>query len=373
MVTMESSAQARVSRTGGGSPWLAGLVYVLFVFVGPVLRGGWLQWALTLASVAAFVFVYLDFFHNRLRLRRARIDLGSMAALGFGLLPFNLGAATYIVFSAAFAAFVLPPRWTLGFLLTLAIGAAAEMSLLADPDRLVIGWVVFLILVIGIGNLFLDDRLRQSMLILRAQEDIEELAKVAERERIARDLHDVLGHTLSVIALKSALAVRLAANDPHRAVEEIREVEQVARDALVEVRRAVEGYRGSGLSGELRKAAEALGSAGVRFETEVVAAELSPRHETVLALALREAVTNVIRHAHASVCRVELRENHSRLVLTVYDDGVGGVPEEGFGLTGMRERVAAARGSLTIEGTRGMLITISLPTAAAALEAASSP
>ena len=360
-------------RIAGRSPWLAGLVYVVFVFVGPVLQGGWLQWALTLASVVAFVYVYLDFFHHRLRLHRARLDLGLMAALGFALLPFNLGAATYIVFSAAFAAFVLPPRWTLGFLLTLAIGAAAEMSLLADPDLVMIGWVVFLIFVVGIGNLFLDDRLRQSMLIRRAQEDVEELAKVAERERIARDLHDVLGHTLSVIALKSALAVKLADNDPRRAVEEIREVEQVSRGALTEVRRAIEGYRGPGLSGELRKAAEALGSAGVRFETEVVAAELSPRHETVLVLALREAVTNVIRHAHASVCRVELRESDRRLVLTVSDDGVGGVPGDGFGLAGMRERVAAARGILTIDGTRGMLITISLPIATGTLDTAPSP
>jgi two-component system sensor histidine kinase DesK len=100
---------------------------------------------------------------------------------------------------------------------------------------------------------------------------------------------------------------------------------------------------------------------------------LSSRHETVLVLALREAVTNVIRHAHASVCRVELRESDRRLVLTVSDDGVGGVPGEGFGLAGMRERVAAAHGILTIDGTRGLLITISLPIATAALETASSP
>ena len=123
-------------------------------------------------------------------------------------------------------------------------------------------WITLVIFIVGCGNLFISDRIRQMPLLRRANEDVEEMAKVAERERIARDLHDVLGHTLSVIALKSELASKLADRDQARAIQEIREVERISRDALTEVRAAVEGYKNRGFSGELREAQQVLASAG---------------------------------------------------------------------------------------------------------------
>ena len=108
-------------------------------------------------------------------------------------------------------------------------------------------------------NVFYIDQHRQNAVLRLAHEEVEAMATLAERERIARDLHDLLGHTLSVIALKSELASKLTDRDPLRAAQEIREVERVARDALAEVRHAVEGYRGRGFAGELRNAGRRSG------------------------------------------------------------------------------------------------------------------
>jgi two-component system sensor histidine kinase DesK len=197
--------------------------------------------------------------------------------------------------------------------------------------------------------------------VRRAEEEVEEMAKLAERERIARDLHDVLGHTLSVIALKAELAAKLSAIDPERAAQEIRDVERVSRTALADVRAAVEGYRGRGLRGELKSAADMLGAAGVALAADVEPLTLPAKHETVLALAVREAVTNVVRHARATACRISVRRHGGRIVLRVEDNGIGGMPREGNGLVGMRERVAAIGGTLTLEGAGGVHLTVTVP------------
>jgi two-component system sensor histidine kinase DesK len=218
-----------------------------------------------------------------------------------------------------------------------------------------------IVLVVGLGNVITSEERRRHAFVRRAEEEVEEMAKLAERERIARDLHDVLGHTLSVIALKAELAAKLSAIDPGRAAQEIRDVERVSRTALSEVRAAVEGYRGHGLRGELKSAADVLGAAGVTLAVDVEPVALPAKHETVLALAVREAVTNVVRHARATACRISVTRHSGRVVLRVEDDGIGGVPREGNGLTGMRERVAAIGGTLTLEGAGGVHLTVTVP------------
>jgi two-component system sensor histidine kinase DesK len=197
--------------------------------------------------------------------------------------------------------------------------------------------------------------------LLRAQEETERMAKIAERERIGRDLHDLLGHTLSVIVLKSELASRLTATSPERAAEEIRDVERISREALAEVRAAVRGYRSTGFDSELRAARQALETAGLKVEAEVDSPKLSPAQENVIALALREAVTNVLRHAEATFCRLSLRSNGAFCELEVADNGRGGVHREGSGLAGMRERVEALGGALECDGSRGTLLRIRVP------------
>ncbi len=197
--------------------------------------------------------------------------------------------------------------------------------------------------------------------LLAAQAESEHLAKVAERERIARDLHDLLGHTLSVIVLKSELASRLTASDPARAADEIRDVERISREALTQVRAAVRGYRSAGFDGELKVALQALEAAGIQVETSVEHPALSPAQETVFAMALREAVTNVVRHAHATVCRLTMRQVGRFCEMVVSDNGLGGTLNEGSGLSGMRERVEALGGALERDGSHGTQLRIRVP------------
>jgi two-component system sensor histidine kinase DesK len=340
------------------------LLYALFVYLPLVLgRGTTLQWTLTIASSLAFIGLYADFFrHWFLRPGRARRDVLGMAGLGFALLPFNVAAVTYVVYAAALAPLAVTPRRAVGLFVVLAIGVAAVMMLSPARDAPTIGaWTISLIFIIGGANLLIGTRERQHEQLRRAREEVEAMATLAERERIARDLHDVLGHTLSVIALKAELAAKLAERDPSGAVLEIQEVERISREALGDVRGAIDGMRMRGLSGELRSAAAALQSAGIRFDTDIERVPLSARSEAALALALREAVTNVLRHARASSCRVALREQDDQVVLTVVDDGDGGPLREGHGLSGMRERIVAAGGTINLDTRQGMAIHVTLP------------
>lgn len=194
-----------------------------------------------------------------------------------------------------------------------------------------------------------------------AQVENERLAADAERERIARDLHDLLGHTLSVIVLKSELASRLTERDPARAAAEIREVERISREALSEVRAAVRGYRGSGLAAELARARVALDAAGVRLTVLGSFPALPPATEASAAMLLREAVTNVVRHARAGAVQVSLVSAPGGHTLTIQDDGIGGHAPEGTGLNSMRERLRAAGGTLERDGRQGTRLVAHFP------------
>lgn len=189
----------------------------------------------------------------------------------------------------------------------------------------------------------------------------EKLAAAAERERIARDLHDILGHTLSVIVLKSELASKLAERDPARAAGEIREVERISREALGEVRAAVRGYQGSGLGAELARAKVALDAAGVKLNVTASLPALPPQTEASAAMLLREAVTNIVRHARAREVWISIAPTGGGHRLTVRDDGVGGLAPEGSGLTGMRERLRAIGGTLERRGEGGTTLTAQIP------------
>ncbi|MFZ0761167.1 MAG: sensor histidine kinase, partial [Candidatus Sulfotelmatobacter sp.] len=179
--------------------------------------------------------------------------------------------------------------------------------------------------------------------------------------RIARDLHDVLGHTLSVIILKSELAGKLMDRDPRRAGDEIRQVEQISREALSEVRDAIRGYRSQGLEAELARAKSTLETAGVAVKYEAARMALPALQEGVLSMAVREAVTNVVRHAHARTCSLRLEPQNGSCRLEIEDDGRGGSTDEGNGLRGMRERVEMLGGTLNRDSNSGTRLTIMLP------------
>jgi two-component system sensor histidine kinase DesK len=219
----------------------------------------------------------------------------------------------------------------------------------------------FIAIAVGAGNLAAAQRMRANKRLDLAHEQIAHLAKLAERERIARDLHDVLGHTLSVVVLKSELAGKLLERDPERARSEIGDVEQIARKALGEVREAIRGYRSEGLAAEIARAQKTLDAAGVTLEFETTPPQLAPAEETVLSLIVREAVTNIVRHAQASRCRLEFAANGTGTALVVEDDGRGGIRQEGNGLRGMRERVESMGGQLRIDSAHGTRLVVEIP------------
>ena len=202
-----------------------------------------------------------------------------------------------------------------------------------------------------------------------ARKEISRLAVETERLRIARDLHDLLGHNLSLIALKSELAGRLVKAAPERAIIEISDVENVARTTLQEVREAVTSYRQPTLASELHAAREILTAAGVayRYEgDENMIGGLPTAVESVLSWVVREGVTNIIRHSHAHQCTIRVTRDTNNVSVEVADDGVGFDSSSGKqsnGLRGLAERVAALGGqSETGSGsTGGFRIVVTMP------------
>lgn len=175
-----------------------------------------------------------------------------------------------------------------------------------------------------------------------ARSEIARLAAENERMRIARDLHDLLGHSLTTITVKAGLARRLGATDPARAVDQIAEVEELSRQALTDVRAAVSTYRDVTLAGELARGGELLRAAGVVADLPTATDVVEPEYQELLGWAVREGLTNVVRHARASTCAVRL----SRSGVEITDDGTGSAAPPGNGLTGLRERITAAGGTI---------------------------
>ncbi|KUJ64275.1 histidine kinase [Streptomyces albus subsp. albus] len=192
--------------------------------------------------------------------------------------------------------------------------------------------------------------IRTTRELQQARATVAHLAANEERLRLARDLHDLLGHSLSLITLKSELAGRMLPDKPEQAAQQVADIEQVSRQALVDVREAVSGFRRPTLAAELAGARIALAAAGVAADLSRAGAEhpdLPPDEEGALAWALREAVTNVARHSGARHCTVVLTETaDDQLCLTVSDDGRGPQGTAGNGLTGLAERLQLADGRL---------------------------
>ena len=313
-------------------------------------------------GLGAVLFLFLYFGLFVLLNPRALAHIAGMVLLGLLFQPINPGACTFLIFAAAMLPFCVESQgaaWT-GLLAIGAIGALEGLILHVG------GWQLFYSalfpMIIGAGNTFFAERNRMNRRLRKANEEIEHLAKVAERERIARDLHDVLGHTLSVITLKSELAGKLIDRDPQRAGKEIREVEEISRQALSDVRDAIRGYRSKGLLAEIAQAKCTLETAGVTVRCDAsTIVKLPAMQEGVLTMAVREAVTNVVRHADAHTCRLRLEQQNGTCRLEIEDDGRGGFQTEGNGLRGMRERVEMLGGTLTRDTRVGTRIAITVP------------
>ena len=341
------------------------LIYSVFFFIDPVQRDTRRDWLIFAGAYGCFLAIYLLLISVRSGRAQATLLL-ALAALGGAYYPLNAGAGGMFIYVAAFVPFVTESVELAGAVITAATLITATEGAMLGLSPWSWGMMAFLAAGVGIGNLISALRIRANKRLGLAQDQIEHLAQLAERERIARDLHDVLGHTLSVVVLKSELAGKLVTSDGERARREIGEVEQIARQALGEVREAIRGYRAEGIGAEIARARRTLDAAGVSLDCHAEGVRLDPSHETVLSLVLREAVTNILRHAGASRCRLELAADEGKTVLRVEDNGRGAIGREGNGLRGMRERIEALGGRLEIDSRQGTRLTAEIPHGAGA-------
>src|SRR6185436_12785292 len=229
----------------------------------------------------------------------------------------------YLIFGFFSLAFTVPMRIGWRVIAASVVLFTVEMLVL-DHGRNTIISVDVPLMIFGIVAVYTGYTTSQQAILRRSKEEIMRLATLAERERIGRDLHDLLGHTLSLVALKSELARKLIDRDIEAARTEIGEVERVARDALSQVRTAVAGIRGTALAAELASATALLKAQGLSVECDTEQVKLPIESETALAMSLREAATNVGRHASATGVTIRVRREERAVVMEVVDNGHGG-------------------------------------------------
>ncbi|MFG2682292.1 sensor histidine kinase [Streptomyces sp. NPDC048392] len=347
--------------------WTAIWLAYLGAPVSDLLHGGHPAGVQVLGWLGLVVFVvwYMLLLFRTGRGDRINVVLGSLAVLAAQstILALTLGREWLVLFvyvSIASGA-ALPPRlarWTIP-------GASALLTALAFAVPGGTSFIAGLLLPALLGGFAMTgvrELIRTTIALREARATVAQLAANEERLRLARDLHDLLGHSLSLITLKSELAGRMLPAHPDKAAQQVADIEQVSRQALVDVREAVTGYRRPRFAAELAGAKVALTAAGVVAELpdEPDLAGLPEESEAALAWALREAVTNVVRHSGARRCVVELLGRQTLdgavLELSVEDNGSGGpAPSNapGNGLTGLAERLEKVGGALETGRFRG--------------------
>lgn len=340
-------------------------IYIVYLPTGFYRAGGGtpLEWLLVALGVIVFLALIAIAIVSWQRRRPFLRVVFLLTLLGIAFAHRTSSAMIFLTFAAALVPWAMNGDiwrtvWTVTVLLAVEIFIGAWNSFL-QPDAAgalrEVWWItVPIFTAVSTAGYLLAVRLSLRHLAL---------AKVAERERIARDLHDVVGHTLSLITLKSELAGRLLAQlqDVERARAEIAEVESISRQALAEIRLTILNDRLDSINSEFERATSTLRTAGIAVECQHESVRLDAAHESILGFALREAVTNVVRHAGARKCSIRLQRIVHTYVLEVHDDGRGGTEQEGLGLRGMRERIEALGGSVLREKSTGTRLTVRLP------------
>ena len=358
----EGSASATAAQVAAAAPrpvnrvgWMFAAIWLVYLaqpasklWSDPNLTHRYVGLADLIAFAAVFVAAFAAARFLRLRENRSlsrRIGVAVMVAqatfVAIGYFAIGPSAGSLLIYVAVMAVFLLPTR--VGWAMVAACIAASQIVPWQVPGWAADGSLAFQIFVSALAAWGVGQVIQRNAELVAARNEITRLALADQRNRFARDLHDILGHSLTVVAVKAELAGRLASLDPRRAETEIADVERIARQALADVRAAAAGYREITLAGELASAQTALAAAGI--EADLPDQELGqiPRpQQELFGWAVREGVTNVVRHSGATRCRIRV----SRSEVEISDDGCG--PPAGRRRTGRRPRGGrppGARGS----------------------------
>lgn len=335
----------------GPWPWLVYLIFLPMPWIWN--RPDTLTLLATLVGVAIFLPAY--FAAHRVNGARLIAVCAVITLIGVTLATRPVGWTVFPIYAASAMGRARPVRMAVICIAAIAVTTAATGFLLTQPT---FWWLpgVLLVGLTGGATISREAFYQRTQALLATQEEVRRLAGTAERERITRDLHDVIGRTLTLIALKADLAARLMDRDGAAAHSEVEAIAEAARAGLAEVRHALAGQAGGGLAQEAAASVAALRTAGVEPLLAGDPAAVPANAGAVLAMTLREAVTNVIRHAAARRCTIDITVGSAGARLIVVDDGVGLSGGEGNGLTGMRQRLVAAGGALDVSclspGTR---------------------
>ena len=342
------------------------LIYLIFYFTPWFFQLPSLKDALIgFAAVGSFIPVYLyasagDPYRNGVKPVRTLAAAGYASFLSLALIPFAGMSGNFHIYAITLLAGLRPQKIALLSMAGLSAFYLCAAWLL-DVTLFEMVLSQFIAVMAGLATLAGFESaqrvsVREDNLRMEA-----ELAALRERERIAQDLHDLLGHTLTTIAVKSELAVRLLDADAERARSEIIEIRDAARITLRDVRAAVAGMHVTTVHQELARARSALSAADIRLLVEGEPPELDQAAHAAFGLALREAITNIIRHSDAESARIRFAPEG---VMIIEDDGRGGELNAGTGLMGMRRRIESLGGDMDIESSKtGVRVTLSLPPA----------
>jgi two-component system sensor histidine kinase DesK len=358
----DSAAAGSIRK--GKSPWVDAvhLLWSVWIFITPIFDHYTWTWALlTLVSYPIFLLLYAK---SIVSSRRAtKLYALGMIVLAMVLMPWYPSGLTYFIFGC-----VMLRGCFMGLRQYLAVIAALNGACLIEAWFLHYPWqavismplMSFIVGLVTAAERMSDEKEAELKL---SHDEVRRLAATAERERIGRDLHDLLGHTLSLITLKLELSRKLFDRDSAAARRELEEAERVARHALAEVRAAVTGIRSTDLAAELASARLLLESSAVHLDYGSLPDSLPQEVERTLALVIREAMTNIHRHAAATEAGVRFTRTAERLEMQISDNGKGGLVIHGNGMSGMCERVRAIGGNLQVDSPprRGTRLLISVP------------
>ncbi|MAD73363.1 MAG: sensor histidine kinase [Rheinheimera sp.] len=334
----------------------------LIFYIIPLLTVDFAPWQYLSMLAALLLFLGCYFWAYRCSRQTMHWPIAGIVLVAALITPVNPGSIAMFAYAGFFIGFAYSLKRYL-LLITMLMGLLVLLDL-----TLTIHWDLFLVMGIPIvlAVSFLgraeQAKLHHRRAELQSEDEVKQLATMVERERIGRDLHDILGHTLSSIILKADLAEKLLARQQSEAAQQqLTELSQIARDALAQVRQSVSGYKHQGLTAEVAKLLNRLREAGYTAVLSGEIPQLDNRRETAVILALTELVTNVMRHCKGDQCQLRFARLGNRLIISLDDNGHATELNEGNGIAGLRERLAAIGATLTLQLNNGVAATIELP------------